>query len=81
MGLLFKFLLGFMAVYFLLKSFAAFLTGKREKQTSGYQRKRAQQPKQPESQQDRIIEYRKKNFKSSEIRDADFVEIKDDGKN
>lgn len=76
MGFLIKFLLGFMVVYFLVRSFAAFLMGKRGRQASNYQRQRTQQAKQPESQQDRIIEYQKKNFESSEIEDADFVEVK-----
>ncbi len=80
MGFLIKFLLGFIVVYFLLKSFAVFLMGKRGRQASSYQRQRAQQSKQSENQQDRIIEYQKKNFESSEIEDADFVEVKDRSK-
>lgn len=80
MGFLIKFLLGFMVVYFLLKSFAVFLMGKRGRQSSNYHQQRAQQARQPETQQDRIIEYQKKNFESSEIEDADFVEVKERGK-
>ena len=80
MGFLIKFLLGFIVVYFLLKSVAAFLMGKRGRQSSNYQQQRAKQTKQPENQQDRIIEYQKKNFESSEIVDADFVEVKDSSK-
>ncbi|WP_294080389.1 hypothetical protein [Proteiniphilum sp. UBA5384] len=66
-----------MVVYFLLKAFTAFLIGKRGRQRSNYQQKRPQQPKQPESQEERIIEYQKKNFESSDIEDADYVEIKE----
>jgi hypothetical protein len=33
--------------------------------------------KDPESQEERIIEYQKKNFESSDIEDADYVEIKE----
>jgi len=78
MGFLINFLLGFVVIYFLLKLLAAFLMGKRGKQASNPQRQRAQQqPKQPECQQDRIIEYQRKNFESSEIEDADFEEVKD----
>lgn len=69
-----------MVVYFLLKAVAAFLMGKRGRQTSNFRQQRAQQNKQPENQQDRIIEYQKKKFESSEIEDADFVEVKDSRK-
>ncbi|SCD19418.1 hypothetical protein PSM36_0588 [Proteiniphilum saccharofermentans] len=69
-----------MVVYFLLKAVAAFLMGKRGRQTSNFRQQRAQQDKQPENQQDRIIEYQKKKFESSEIEDADFVEVKDSRK-
>ncbi|MEA5129948.1 MAG: hypothetical protein VB074_17370 [Proteiniphilum sp.] len=79
MGFLIKFFLGFMVVYFLLKAFTAFLLGKRGRQASNFRQRQPQQPqqpKQPENQQDRIIEYQKKKFESSEIEDADFVEVK-----
>ncbi len=66
-----------MVVYFLLKTAAAFLMGKRGRQTSNFRQQRPQQARQPENQQDRIIEYQKKKFESSEIEDADFVEVKD----
>lgn len=69
-----------MVVYFLLKAVAAFLMGKRGRQTSNFRQQRAQQTRQPENQQDRIIEYQKKKFESSEIEDADFVEVKDSRK-
>ncbi len=76
MGFLIKFLLGFMVVYFILRSVASFLIGKRGRKGSTYRQQQAQQEKQPENQQERIIEYQKKNFESSEIEDADFVEVK-----
>lgn len=38
---------------------------------------RPNRPKQPESQDERIIEYQKKSFESTEVEDADFIEIKD----
>lgn len=76
MGFLFKFILGFLVVYFLLKSLTAFLLGKRGRQTPNFRQQRPQQPKQPENQKDRIIEYQRKKFESSEIEDADFEEVK-----
>ena len=69
-----------MVVYFLLKSLAAFLIGKRGRQTSNYRGQRAQKNQQPEKQQDRIMEYQKKKFEASEIEDADFVEVKGSSK-
>jgi|AGTN01.3.fsa_nt_gi hypothetical protein len=84
MGFLIKFLLFFAAIYFLMKAFGSWLSGKRTSQTSSHQsqqRRRREQPKQPETQEDRIIEYQKKTFESSEAEDVDFVEIKDPGKN
>ena len=77
MGFLIKFFLGFVVIYFLMKSFASFLMGKRGRQNQNQQRQRTYQRKQPEKQQDRIIEYQRKKFESSEIEDADFVEEKD----
>ncbi|MEA4918595.1 hypothetical protein [Proteiniphilum sp.] len=81
MGFLIKFLLGFMVVYFLLRSVAAFLIGKRGKQSPNYRQQRTQQTKQPDNQQDRIIEYQKKKFESSDVEDVDFVELKDKKQN
>jgi hypothetical protein len=67
-----------MIIYVLLKALVALVFGKRRKQSSNnYQR--PPQPKQPETQHERIIEYQKKNFESSDIEDADFEEIKDVG--
>lgn len=84
MGFLIKFILGFTIVYFLMKSLAAFLMGKRGRHHSNYrsqeQRYKANKKNEPENQQDRIIEYQKKNFETSEVEDADFVEIKHQSK-
>ena len=77
MGFLIKFLLVFVAIYFLLKGFASFLLGKRGRQTSPRQPQRPEQPDQPVTQQERIIEYQKKTFEVSEAEDVEFVEIKE----
>jgi len=61
----------------ILKAFAAFLYGKRNKQTPPRPRQHTAQSKQPETQEERIIEYQKKTFISSEAEDVDFVEVKD----
>ncbi len=77
MGFLIKFLLFFTVAYLLMKAFVAFLSGHRGKQSSSRQQQHAPQPRQPETQEDRIIEYQKKNFAESEVEDVEFVEIKD----
>lgn len=74
MGFIIKFLLGFVVIYFLLKSFLAFLIGKRGRQASN-SRQQFHQNKKPESQEDRIMEYQKKKFEASEIEDVDFEEV------
>ncbi|NLI99619.1 MAG: hypothetical protein GX371_00490 [Bacteroidales bacterium] len=80
MGFLFKFLLFFIAIYLLLKAVGAWLLGKRGRQNASqrphYRQTRREQPKQPEKQTDRIIDYQRKTFESSEVEDADFIEIK-----
>ncbi len=81
MGFLIKFFLFFVAFYLVLKGLLSFITGNRSRRSTAYHRQqqhrqRPQQQKQPETQKDRIIEYQKKSFESSEVEDVDFVEIK-----
>jgi len=76
MGFLLKFLFFFVAAYLLLKAFVGFLFVKRSNQSPPRPQQRASQPKQPETQEERIIEYQKKTFEKSEAEDVDFVEIK-----
>ena len=75
MGFLIKFLLFFTIVYLALKAFVRFLTGKKSTQAPPRQQQQAY-TRQPETQEDRIIEYQKKNFEKSDVEDVDFVEIK-----
>lgn len=77
MGFLIKFLLFFTVVYMLMKAFVGFLSGKRREQSPPRSQQRAAEPSQPETQEDRIIEYQKKNFAESEVEDVEFVEIKE----
>lgn len=76
MGFLIKFLLFFVAAYLLMKGFVAFLMGKRNGQSATDRHRSQRQPKQPENQEDRIIEYQKKTFEKSEAEDVEFTEIK-----
>jgi len=75
MGFLIKFLLFFTIVYLAMKAFVRFLTGKRNTQAPPRQQQQTY-TRQPETQEDRIIEYQKKNFEKSDVEDVDFVEIK-----
>ncbi len=77
MGFIIKFLLFFVAIYLLLKSLITYLAvGNKSKRTKTYNRTQNKKANQPQTQEDRIIEYQKKRFESSEVEDADFVEIK-----
>ena len=77
MGFLIKFILVFVAIYLLMKGFIGFLLGKKTGQSSTFQQNRREQPKQTDRQEERIIEYQKKTFESSDAEDVEFVEIKD----
>lgn len=66
-----------MIAYSIMKAFTAFLLGKRGRQSNQNRRQQAYREQQPENKQDKIIEYHKKKFESSEIEDADFVEYKE----
>jgi len=83
MGFLFKFFLFFVLIYLILKGIVNLLLGKRGKQNktrgSRNYNTRRQPPKQPETQKDRIIDYQRKKFEASDVEDADFVEIKEQG--
>ena len=53
-----------------------FLNTDRFNSQKGRPHQRPTQPKQPESQEERIIDYQKKSFESTEVEDADYIEIK-----
>ncbi|MCE5206026.1 MAG: hypothetical protein LLF80_08000 [Porphyromonadaceae bacterium] len=76
MGILIRFFLFFTIVYMLMKAFISLLVGKKQKQSPPRPQQRASQPRPPETQEDRIIEYQKKNFEKSEVEDVEFVEMK-----
>ena len=78
---MFKFLFLLILTFMVLRCVFAFLfrflnTGRFNSQ-QGRTKQRPTQPKQPESQEERIIDYQKKSFESTEVEDADYIEIKD----
>ncbi|MGI6573753.1 MAG: hypothetical protein ACOX19_10215 [Fermentimonas sp.] len=83
MGFIIKFFLFFLVFYLILRSIGRLLLGIRYKQNNSRYgtprggQPRRESPKQPETQEDRIIGYQKKNFESTEVEDAEFVEIKE----
>lgn len=78
MGFLIKYFLIFSIAYLIMKGFAALLTRKRFGQSNPNYRTHTQEPpREPETQEDRIINYQKKNFEKSEAEDVEFVEIKE----
>ncbi|MDD3788153.1 MAG: hypothetical protein PHO94_05610 [Petrimonas sp.] len=76
MGFL-KFIILTLAFYFIFKLISNFIRGK----VSGTQRNRSygetSQPQEPETQEERILDYQKKSFESADAEDVDFEEIKD----
>lgn len=83
MGFLLRIILIFVFIYLLIRGFFNLLTfGSRYRKNNPYnhQQQKSKQNVQPETQEDRIIEYQKKSFESSDIEDADFVEIKEHNK-
>lgn len=54
-----------------------FFFGKRTP-SSFYNNTHKKEPQEPETQEERIISYQKKEFETTKAEDVDFVEIKDD---
>ena len=77
MGFLFKVLLIFAVIYMVISFLGRALFGTRKKpQASPYSRQSQQQPKEPETQEDRILDYQKKSFEKTDAVDVEFEEIK-----
>lgn len=75
---MFKFLLILAIIYLIFTFVNRFLFGTRRKaQSNPFGQSRTQQGKTPETQEERILEYQKKNFESSDAVDVEFEEIKD----
>lgn len=78
---MFKFLLFIILIFMIIRGIFAFLFRFLNTGRFNSQQRKAQQrptkPRQPETQDDRIIDYQKKSFESTEIEDADYIEIKD----
>lgn len=78
MGILFKFFIIFFFIYLVLKTVVAFFIPK--KNNRGPKRYNTQhrnsESKSNLSQEERILEYHKKRFDSSNVEDVDFEEIK-----
>ena len=79
---MFKFLLFFILIFLAIRGVFIFLfrilsIGRYNSQGKKNPQQPPNRPKQPETQDERIIDYQKKTFESTEVEDADFVEIKD----
>lgn len=78
MGFLVKFILLFTIIYFLLKAISRWLIGARgfnRRASSPYGQSREAQ-KEPETQEERILDYQRKSFESADAVDVEFEEIK-----
>ncbi len=74
---LFFLILSFIIIRAVFSILFRILGGNRFKAKNRSYQQRPNRPKQPETQDERIIEYQKKSFESTEVEDADFIEIKD----
>lgn len=72
-----KFILLFLIIYFLLRAISKWLIGTRgfnRRTSSPYGQSREAQ--EPETQEERILDYQKKSFESADAVDVEFEEIK-----
>lgn len=79
-----KFIVTFIAIFFLMililgartiARIIGFFFGRRS--PSSYYNNQPQKEAQPETQEERIISYRKKEFEATQAEDVEFEEIKD----
>ena len=78
MGFLFKVLVIFAVIYMALTFVGRFFFGtKRKPQSSPYGRQSNQPEKEPETQEERILDYQRKSFEKTDAIDVDFEEIKE----
>ena len=76
MGFIIKFILFTAIFFFLFRLISSFLFGKRNPSNTYRHRPQQQQPSEPETQEDRILEYQKKSFEKTDAVDVEFEEIK-----
>ena len=77
MGFLIKVLLVFAVIYMVINFLGRALFGtKRKPQASPYSRHSQQQQNEPETQEERILDYQKKSFETTDAIDVEFEEIK-----
>lgn len=76
MGFLFKVLLIFTVIYMVISFLGRALFGTKRKANANPYRQPQQQEKALETQEERILEYQKKNFESTDAVDVEFEETK-----
>ena len=76
MGFIFKVLIFFVVIYMIINFFTRFFFGTRRKPTSKPYGQSRQPEKEPESQEERILDYQKKSFEVADAQDVEFEEIK-----
>ena len=86
MGFLLKIVAIFLFFYFLFRFLLRFFLGAGQRRGYNYRQwggtntrnqQPHHQPKDPETQEERILEYQKKSFESADAHDVEFEEIKD----
>ncbi len=77
MGFLIKVLLVFAVIYMAINFLGRALFGTQRKPQAGpYSRHARQQQHEPETQEERILDYQKKSFETTDAVDVEFEEIK-----
>lgn len=77
MGFIIRVLIVFAIIYFAISLLGRILFGVRRKpQANHYSRQSKSSEKEPESQEERILDYQRKSFEASDAVDVDFEEIK-----
>lgn len=72
-----KFLLFVAIIFILLRAFTRWFANWGRRATSNYsQQQREQAQKEPETQEERILDYQRKSFEATDAHDVEFEEIK-----
>lgn len=70
-----KFLFFLVIIYFLIRSFTRWFANWGRRATGNYSQQQEQTTKEPQTQEERILDYQRKTFESTDAQDVEFEEI------
>lgn len=78
MAVLLKIILVFVVFYYLSRFLMRLFFGRLQRKASAFQneQKANAETKEPETQEERILDYQRKSFESADVDDVDFEEVK-----